>query len=307
MSNRNFGVEIEIEGCSYEAAALALREQGIMTYSVHDQMTTDNLFTGNYEGPMESNFQYCCNGCDYSNRNRYFAVTNELTNAWRVISDGSLNQGCEVVSPILSGEEGLAMLKVVVAVLRRAGARIENTCGFHVHVDARDLDGIDLASVVRRYGKFEETIDSFMAPRRRGQNPQWCASVQELAREFQNIRRLPADEIARWQDDRYYKVNLCAFLKHGTIEFRQHAGTLNIDKMTNWVRFCVNFVEASRVGGETKTAWGDTSPRAPFTMPEVTGSPYDGIPVEVSDYLRRRTEEIGHLQVRQARRPARRR
>jgi hypothetical protein len=48
-----------------------------------------------------------------------------------------------------------------------------------------------------------------------------------------------------YQGGRYNKVNLCAFLRHGTIEFRQHSGTMNVDKVINWIVFCVNFVETS--------------------------------------------------------------
>ena len=40
---------------------------------------------------------------------------------------------------------------------------------------------------------------------------------------------------------RYYKINFQAFATHGTIEFRQHSGTLDADKAANWVRLLTGF------------------------------------------------------------------
>ena len=33
------------------------------------------------------------------------------------------------------------------------------------------------------------------------------------------------------------KVNLEAYSRHRTVEFRQHSGTINFTKIENWVRF----------------------------------------------------------------------
>jgi hypothetical protein len=56
-----------------------------------------------------------------------------------------------------------------------------------------------------------------------------------------------ATNVANLPQTRYYKLNLAAYVKHGTLEFRQHAGTLNLNKMINWIMFCVQFVEDSRL------------------------------------------------------------
>ena len=56
--------------------------------------------------------------------------------------------------------------------------------------------------------------------------------------------------------DRYYKVNLQSLSRYGTIEFRQHNGTIDAEKILNWVSFCTQFVLASAnapVVGETET------------------------------------------------------
>ena len=45
--------------------------------------------------------------------------------------------------------------------------------------------------------------------------------------------------------DRYYKVNAVAYDRHKTIEFRQHSGTIEYEKISNWVMFLARLVEYS--------------------------------------------------------------
>jgi hypothetical protein len=53
------------------------------------------------------------------------------------------------------------------------------------------------------------------------------------------------DIMAKTTTSRYRNINLQAFTKHKTIEFRQHHGTLDGTKISNWVSFILNFVERS--------------------------------------------------------------
>jgi hypothetical protein len=57
-------------------------------------------------------------------------------------------------------------------------------------------------------------------------------------------------EMLGFLSSRYYKLNALAFLRHGTLEFRQHGGTMSILRMVNWIIFCVNFIENSRMSPE---------------------------------------------------------
>jgi hypothetical protein len=44
-------------------------------------------------------------------------------------------------------------------------------------------------------------------------------------------------------ENRYLNFNVAAYAQHGTIEFRQHSGTLNPEKISNWVRFTELFMD----------------------------------------------------------------
>ncbi len=236
---RTFGCEIELVGLTIEAAARALRASGINTFDTE---------TNSFDGVTPD---YDDDGCDCSScrGNRADANDPRMRTAWKVTYDGSVSNGCEVVSPILSGAEGLESVRNVVRTLKAAGARVDNSCGFHVHVNARDLQGPELINAVRRYAQHETTIDSFMAPRRRESRSEWCRSMVELSRTLGRSRGdlFVATNVANLPQTRYYKLNLAAYVKHGTVEFRQHAGTLNLNKMINWIMFCVQFVEDSRL------------------------------------------------------------
>jgi hypothetical protein len=209
MTTRKFGIEIECVGADRTVVIAALAEIGIVC--------RDNTRGG---GDIHA-----------------------TAPTWKIVLDGSVSGGWEMVSPILSGEEGIEQVRKVALVLVVNGASAPNTCGLHVHVDSRDLTVESIVNVARRYAKFEREIDAFM-PRARNQNSM-CRSV--IGTNFDSIRQLNDLGIM----SRYYKVNVAAFARHGTVEFRHHSGTVSGEKMENWIRFCTAFVEASIVSGIT--------------------------------------------------------
>lgn len=212
-SNRQFGVEIEFSHL------------------------TNNISMQTLAMEIASQAQVQCQFRDY---------THAVTPYWKIVTDASC--GWELVSPPLRGQNGLDEVRRVVKVLAALGARVSRSCGLHVHVDADGLTVDDVRNTVIRYQSFENVIDGFMpASRRRSVNP-FCRSLGEINTtsdfysQARNIRSLAATV-----DGRYYKINLQSYLRHGTIEFRQHSGTTNHNKINNWIKFCVGFVESSMV------------------------------------------------------------
>ena len=52
-------------------------------------------------------------------------------------------------------------------------------------------------------------------------------------------------QMANEMSGRYYKMNLQSYSRHQTIEFRQHSGTVEFTKISNWILFLHNLVEYS--------------------------------------------------------------
>jgi len=217
---RRFGVEIEAKGLTRPNVVELLNLAGIPAYDA-----------------------------GYSHRTS--------TTQWKVVSDASLTgmYTFEVVSPILEGEDGFAQLKKVCEVLNRAGAGVNKSCGIHVHIDAAGLTKDWVWNVVDRYFRYVETIDSFMPASRRKSNNKYCKDMRKYnIDELKNATTIQemagmVEVLHRYSDHRRYrKVNLQAYLRHGTIEFRQHSGSLNYTKISNWIKFCDQFVSSSKPG-----------------------------------------------------------
>lgn len=193
--------------------------------------------------------------------------THSVSSTWKVVPDGSVTRGCEVVSPVLDAANGgIDDLARIASALMSSpdGSNLTSSgsCGFHVHVDARDLKIDDIKNIVRRYMRFEDEIDAFMAPSRRGDLNTFCKSNKELMNEYRYIRdsfesAQTTVQLACALRTRYLKVNLESLRRHGTIEFRQHCGTVNRNRIVNWTRFILEFVAASI--SQTSTATVQTS------------------------------------------------
>jgi len=89
-------------------------------------------------------------------------VTDEDGRVWKVVSDGSLinvptHLRAEVVSPVLTYED-IPQLQQVIRALRKAGAKVDERCGIHVHVDATAFDGRTLANLAKIVYKQEALI-----------------------------------------------------------------------------------------------------------------------------------------------------
>jgi hypothetical protein len=172
--------------------------------------------------------------------------------AWKVVTDGSLgdySRGAEVVSPVLKGPEGLDAVRRAAIAIQAFGATVDRRCGLHVHVgvpegrrpgsfstEPQSPVAIEFMKRVGAiYAKHEPAIDGCLAPSRRVNN--YCKAVGWAARAasaetLQDLQRVT-------NNDRYCKVNLMSYWRHGTVEFRQHSGTVESNKIINWIRFCL--------------------------------------------------------------------
>ena len=180
-------------------------------------------------------------------RTSYYNATD--ANSWLVKTDASIHghEGFEVVSPILTELTDVAK---VCRALATVNAKVNKSTGLHVHVGASDLKIADWKNMVKRYRDNETTIDSFMPASRRGHTARYIGSITGLA-DYQIDRCSTLQQLATAMRTRYLKLNVESYVKHGTVEFRHHSGTVDYSKISKWVEFCLNFVESSKV--KTKT------------------------------------------------------
>ncbi len=202
MFTGKFGVELECFGVEREIVVLALSGAGI-----------DAIVAG------------------YSGNNYNF---------WQIKTDGSISErtGFEVVSRVLEGEEGLAEVAKVCEVLEGLGAKVNASCGMHIHHDVTGWGIQKFRNLFKRFIKFETALDSVQPEGRRGNNNRYCRSMIFAADMISKIDscRTVRDLSALYVNNRYYKLNLQSFFRMGTIEFRNHAGTVNAAKICNYIR-----------------------------------------------------------------------
>ena len=162
--------------------------------------------------------------------------THEIMDSWKIVIDSTC--GYEIVSPILYD---FHELEIVCETMVRVGAKVDFKCGLHVHHDANDLSVENIKNVYRLYNKYEKAIDSVMPVSRRKSNSRWCQPVTdgwldkvESCDSISDMKSQLANNSPR-SGLRYKKLNFCSYLSYGTLEFRQHSGTTNFEKIKNWV------------------------------------------------------------------------
>jgi hypothetical protein len=255
-SNRTFGFECEFFGITVPTALNALRSIGL-----------DADFETYHANTVPSGW-------------------------WKITTDGSvtargtgMGRGLEMVSPVLRGEQGLEIASKAVKALLNAGAKVDRTCGLHVHLGMDGLSGADLIKVVEFYSANQNNINNVVSQSRH--NTRWAkrydTSVYRTA--FESIRNTNSTSELRnavGRFDRYMTVNLTSYSKYGTVEFRQHQGTLNAEKVVSWVKFVMAL---------TEKAVATTDPTEAFaSFPELLGN----LPLseETVAFLNRRSETL---------------
>ena len=162
---------------------------------------------------------------------------------WRCVYDGSLSgRGVEAVSPVLRGEAGLEQLTRVCALLKDNGYTVNRSCGTHVHHEIRDLDLPAIKRFARSWANNQHLIDGLVSDSRRGsRDPSYCGTFR--ASDADRVESL--ENIAHFRGDRYKTLNFASYARYGTVEVRQHQGTLNAAKLTQWIRFAQAMIATS--------------------------------------------------------------
>lgn len=172
---------------------------------------------------------------------------------WNVTYDTSVRgfrHGLEIISPILSGKDGLRELKKVMDYLtgleKAKKIKVNKTCGTHVHFGKStwqsysEFQGYEF---FKMYAMNEGLIDLLQPASRRENNGRYCRSCFDA---ISNSSYSPSG--------RYYKVNMSHIKTRGTVEVRQHSGTVDFEKIASWIHLMTAMLDRSTklLSNETK-------------------------------------------------------
>lgn len=172
---------------------------------------------------------------------------------WYIGDDSSITGPgvhIEASSPILRGAKGLSQVRQVCRILQDLGCKTNSSCGLHVHVSRQRLSPKVGYTMIRRYGSYEDEIDSWMTKGRRGSRCSSCSSHKKDVASLLEIYNDPEER--RYMFEGHEEIGDCitgekisVASDYATWEFRHHHGTLDPTEVSNWIRFCLNFVETS--------------------------------------------------------------
>lgn len=196
------------------------------------------LYRGDQESMAEALREH---GLDVEAR----GYTHDITTGWKIVDDASVSRGYELVSPILSGVAGRAEVRRMMAALVEVGATVNRSCGLHVHHDVTELSGAAFYRLAQIWSAEQSLIDGLVAPSRRGSrdytSPLDEYDLATAERLFREAGDSPIGEVSTARSilagNRYRSLNWQSFGLYGTVEIRQHQGTLNGTKALAWIMF----------------------------------------------------------------------
>ena len=234
MQSQRCGIEIEMTGLTRRSAALIIAKH-FDTGFRHERGVYDTYSV-----------------CDQDGRK------------WKIVRDASITPQCgnrfdydpdykvEVVSPICHYED-IETIQSIVRELRRNGhAKVNESCGIHIHVDASKHTARSLRNIANIMYSKEDLI--FKALKVRPQREvRFCKKIDDDFLEMLN-RKKPKDieevenlwydgntsrKYEHYDDSRYHALNFHSVFSKGTIEFRMFNGTLHAGEIKTYIQFCL--------------------------------------------------------------------
>ena len=190
-----------------------------------------------------------------------YVVHDEADRQWKVMSDSSIRcesrrgesagskYAVEVVTPICQYGD-LETIQELVRTLRGAGARVNNSCGIHVHVDAARHTVQTLRNIVNIMAAKEDLLYKALQVEVRRQH--YCQKADTRFLEDMNRKRPKSmgelegiwyngrgGRYSHYDDSRYHGLNLHSVFYKGTIEFRLFNSTLHAGEVKSYIQLCL--------------------------------------------------------------------
>lgn len=113
-------------------------------------------------------------------------------------------------------------------------AYVNYSCGTHFHIDMRNMSEEKVTTFGMRIARTVPVLRLLLPKDRR--DSKFCQKIINTT----DTGCAKCGKICNCnvQPHKYAFVNLAAFNKHKTIEVRGHSGTINADKILNWIKLC---------------------------------------------------------------------
>jgi hypothetical protein len=162
---------------------------------------------------------------------------------WETKCDGSIS-GLEFASVVLSGYAGLAAIRDICDYADENSWQVDDDCGLHVHFDMRSETDDSRKAITCAYLMTYEV---------------WCRFVDSsrIDNTFCQASRADCGQVHRTKyfedfadnQSRCEWINFQAYNKHRTFEVRLHEGTLDAQRICNWIKAHLAFINwASKAG-----------------------------------------------------------
>ena len=239
LKDQCFGVEVEMTGITREEAAHALAEyfgtRSCYYGGVYDAWTVTDLEGKEWKLMSDS------------------SIRTERNVGGRYVPTGDTDYRVEMVAPKLTYAE-LPKFQECVRRVRKAGAKVNSSCGIHVHVDAANHNRQSLKNLIGiMFSKEDILFKALQVDPDREEG--YCHKVREPM--LRQARTLSSDETkdlsmlediwyegfpnrkSHYNDSRYYALNLHSVFYRGTVEFRCFNSTLHAGKAAAYVNLCL--------------------------------------------------------------------
>lgn len=235
MKDQCFGVEVEMTGLTRRQAAQALA----------NYFGTEPYYVG---GGYDKWSVKDPDGKAWSIMSDSSIVT-EMKTASGYIRTGDIEYRVEMVTPKLTYAE-LPRLQECVRQVRHAGAKVNHSCGIHVHVDASSHTPQTLRNIVNIMASKEDLI--YKTLQVQVSREHYCQKADtRFLEELNHKRPKTMNEVEQmwyngyggryihYDDSRYHGLNLHSVFSKGTIEFRMFNSTLHAGEVKSYIQLCL--------------------------------------------------------------------
>lgn len=230
IKDQAFGLELEFSGITRQKASEAIA------------MVINGNSYSSFEGGVYH--KWVVRGADGRN------WTVEYDSSVRSLGGG---EQCEFVTPKCTYDD-IPVVQECIRALRKAGAKVDGSCGIHIHIDGANHNAKSLKNLVFTFRAKEDLIFKAVKTQQSRLN-RWCQPINdELIDNIKKVKNIDSaklkdvwygtyrdwhDESAHYHASRYHALNLHSLFYRGTVEFRLFESTLHAGEVRAYISLCL--------------------------------------------------------------------